>query len=359
MRAPERKTAPGGINKNERTPDMLLSAAALFVSFSIASSSDFALGADLSFAGSEEEKGVRFKAGGKPTPVYRLFRRHGFNWVRLRLFVEPEALPNDLNYTLREAKKAKREGMKLLLDFHYADDWADPAHQPTPRAWRSLGRKQLEQQVFDYTRRTIERFAKEHVLPDMVQIGNEVIAGMLWPVGRLPENWEAFADLVRAGVRGVEAGAPKNKTPKIMIHIDRGGDKAAVKWFFDKFNSFGIPYDAIGLSFYPWWHGSMADLKQTLEFTALEYNKDVYLVETAYHWMPAAYVGKDAPYPESPEGQKQFWVDAAKIVRSLPGGRGKGIFWWEPAVTGHLGSRSFFDVQGNALPALSAFEKRR
>lgn len=336
---------------------IILPAVTAIVAASSAVSRDsFALGADLSFAGAEEAKGVRFKEKGKPVPVYRIFRKHGFNWVRLRLFVDPPSLPNDLEYTLRQAKAAKKEGMRFLLDFHYSDDWADPAHQPTPKAWIGLRPKETADKLYQYTKETIARFAREGVLPDMVQIGNEVIAGMLWPTGRIPQNWDTFAELVRSGVRGVEDGSPKGKRPKIMIHIDRGGDKGATKWFFDKFNTYNIRYDAIGQSFYPWWHGSMKDLKETLEFTAEAYGKDVYLVEAAYHWMPTSYIGKEAPYPETPEGQKQFWIDARRIVENLPGKRGKGIFWWEPAVTGHLGSRSFFDTEGNALPALFAFD---
>lgn len=336
---------------------MLIQLIALSLAVGRPADETFAIGADLSFAGNDESNGVLFKENGKPVPVYQLFKKHGYNWVRFRLFVEPETLPNNLEYTIKQAKAAKKQGMKFLLDFHYSDDWADPAHQPTPKSWKGLSHEQLKTKVFEYTRDVISRLNKEKVLPQMVQVGNEVIGGMIWPDGRVPKNWDQFADLVKEGVRGVHAGAPKGKTPKIMIHIDRGGDKEATKWFFDKFNSYGISYDAIGQSFYPWWHGSMADLKETLEFTAKEYGKDVYLVEAAYHWLPTSYIGKDAPYPETPEGQKQFWIDCRKIVENLPGGRGKGIFWWEPAVTGHLGSRSFFDNNANALPVLSAFDK--
>lgn len=336
---------------------MLIPLLALSLATSHSVGRDFALGADLSFSGNDEANGISFKEKGKPVPVYKLFSKHGYNWVRFRIFVDPDTLPNNLEYTIRQAKAAKKLGMRFLLDFHYSDDWADPAHQPTPKAWKSLSHDQLKAKVFEYTRDTIKRMDKEKILPEMVQVGNEVIGGMIWPDGRVPKNWDQFADLVREGVRGVEAGAPKGKMPKIMIHIDRGGDKAATKWFFDKFNTYGIKYDAIGQSFYPWWHGTMADLKATLEFTAKEYGKDVYLVEAAYHWLPTAYIGKDAPYPETPEGQKQFWIDARKIVENLPEGRGKGIFWWEPAVAGHLGSRSFFDADLNALPVLSAFDK--
>jgi Glycosyl hydrolase family 53 len=149
---------------------------------------DFAFGADLSFLESLEARGKVFKDGNTAMPGLEMFRNHGYNWIRLRLFVEPVAqhLPNDLSYTLAEAKAAKKLGYRFLLDLHYANSWADPGKQPTPKAWRSLSHAERVQKVFEYTRDTIAAFREAGVLPDMVQIGNEVTHGMLWPDGRLP-----------------------------------------------------------------------------------------------------------------------------------------------------------------------------
>jgi len=181
---------------------------------------------------------------------------------------------------------------------------------------------------------------------------------MLWPDGRLPENWDNFAALIKAGIAGVEAGSGDGQHPRIMIHIDRGGDKATTKYFFDKLNSYHVQYDAIGQSYYPWWHGSLNDLRENLIFMAQEYKKDIYVVEVAYNWRPAEYTKKPAPFPESPEGQRQFLDEVNRVVQETPGGLGKGVFWWEPAVlSGPIYSRGMFDDDGNALPVITVFDR--
>ena len=182
---------------------------------------DYAIGADLSFLKQAEDRGTVFKDGGQPRPGLQIFKDHGYSWVRLRLFHTPRDLPNNLEYTIALAQQARRLGFKFLLDFHYSDTWADPGKQFTPAAWKSMRHEQLVQAVFEYTRDAIRAFREAGVLPDMVQIGNEVIAGMLWPDGKLPEHWDHFAELLKAGIRGVEAGRGDGPRPRIMIHIDR------------------------------------------------------------------------------------------------------------------------------------------
>src|SRR5208283_783043 len=196
---------------------------------------------------------------------------------------------------------------------------------------------------FEYTRQTIVALRDAGVLPDMVQIGNEVSNGMLWPDGRLPDKWDNFADLLKAGIAGVAAGSGQNPRPRIMIHIDQGGNRVKTKAFFDKVASYHIEYDVIGQSFYPWWHGSLNDLRENMIFMAQEYKKAIFVVEAAYNWMPAEYKQRPGPFPETPEGQKQFLEEVNRIVQETPDGLGQGIFWWEPAVTGGLTSRGFFD----------------
>ena len=318
---------------------------------------DYAVGADVSFLAQAEQQGVVFKDGGFAKPGLEILRSHGYNWIRLRLFHTPTQLPNNLEYTIALAKSAKKLGFKFLLDYHYADDWADPGKQPLPKAWRGKSHADLVKAVFEYTRDTIAAFRDAGVLPDMVQIGNEIIHGMMWPDGKLPENWDNFAQLVYAGINGVDAGRGNGVRPKIMIHIDRGADMKGTKEFFDKLNSYDVPYDVIGQSYYPWWHGSLNELRQNLEFMAREYRKDIIVVEAAYNWQPGNYVDKPGPFPESPEGQREFLDELNRVVMETPDGRGKGVFWWEPAVTGPLTSRGFFDEQHNALPAITVFDR--
>jgi arabinogalactan endo-1,4-beta-galactosidase len=318
---------------------------------------DYAVGADLSFLKQAEDRGTVFKDDGQAKPGLQIFKDHGYNWIRLRLFHTPTQLPNNLEYTIALAKEAKKLGYKILLDYHYSDTWADPGKQFTPKAWKDKSHAELVEAVEEYTKSTIAAFREADVMPDMVQVGNEVINGMLWPDGKLPDNWDNFADLVKAGIRGVDAGRGDANRPRIMIHIDQGGNKNRTKAFFDKLNSYGVAYDVIGQSYYPWWHGTLLNLRENMIFQANEYKKDIILVEVAYCWRPTEYKTKSAPFPESPEGQKEFLDEVNRIVLATPDNRGIGIFWWEPAVTGGLRSRGFFDNDGNALPVITVFDK--
>src|SRR5262245_12370443 len=164
--------------------------AATLILVSAASGDDelgYAVGADVSFLKAAEDRGTVFKVGGEAMPGLQIFREHGYNWVRLRIFHTPEnsrqRLPNGLDYTLAMAKDARARGFKLLLDFHYSDTWADPGKQYLPRAWEGKSHDELTEAVFAYTRDAIAAFKQAGALPEMVQLGNEVIGGMLWPDG--------------------------------------------------------------------------------------------------------------------------------------------------------------------------------
>lgn len=220
---------------------------------------------------------------------------------------------------------------------------------------------QMVEALFRYTSDTIAAFRDAGVMPDMVQIGNEITNGMLWPDARLPEHWDNFADFEKAGIAGVDAGKGMLPRPLIMIHIDKGGDKIATKTFFDKLNSYHVQYDVIGQSYYPWWQGSLLDLRDNLIFMSKTYRKDIVVVETAYNWTPKEYLDTPAPFPETPPGQRDFLEELNRIIMGTPGGRGIGVFWWEPAVSPRTGgdilSRGFFDQNGSALPVLAVFDK--
>ncbi len=327
----------------------------------VARAQSYAVGADVSFLGKCEQDGMVFRENGQPIDVLALLREHHYNWIRLRLFVDPAAspdkLPNDLPYTLALARRAKAQGFHLLLDLHYSDTWADPGKQFKPAAWSKLKHKQLTEQVFTYTRATIAAFRDAGVMPQMVQVGNEITNGMLWPDGKLPDNWDNFADLLKAGIRGVQAGRGPAPMPRIMIHIERSGDYDAAVWFFDNLIAHHVPFDVIGLSYYPRWHGGIAKLRGNLHDLALRYHLPIIVVETAYNWTPGDFVGKKADFPESPEGQREFLQAVDAAVRAVPHGLGQGVFWWEPAAEGALQGRGFFDDKGNVLPVITAFDK--
>lgn len=326
-----------------------------------ARAADYAVGADLSFLKQAEDRGFVFKDNNVAKPGLQIFKDHGYNWVRLRIFNNPAQLPNNLQYTVALAQAAKKLGFKFLLCFHYSDSWADPGKQPIPKAWEGMTHAQRVTALFTYTRDTIAAFREVGAMPDMVQIGNEVTNGMLWPDGKLPANWDNFAEFQKAGIAGVEAGKANLPRPRILIHLDKGGDKVATKNFLDKLDTYRVNYDVIGQSYYPWWQGSLNDLRENLIFMSKTYDKDIVVVETAYNWTPAEYVSSAAPFPESPDGQKQFLDEVNRAVMAAPNGRGIGVFWWEPAVdprsADHIAKRSFFDANGNALPVLTVFDK--
>ena len=318
---------------------------------------DYAIGADLSGLKQAEDRGAVFKDNNEAKPGLQIFRDHGYNWIRLRLFHTPTMAQN-LQYTITLAHSAKKLGYRFLLDYHYSDTWADPGHQIVPKAWEGMTHPQMVDALFSYTRDTIAAFRDAGVLPDMVQIGNEITNGMLWPDARLPANWDNFADFVKAGIAGVEAGKGNLPRPRIMIHIDKGGDKAATRTFLDKLATYRVNYDVIGQSYYPWWHGTLLDLHENLIFMANTYDKDIIVVEAAYNWAPAEYRASPAPFPETPAGQKEFLEEVNREVMATPHGRGVGLFYWEPGVAArNAGGRGFFDQDGNALPTMTVFDR--
>ena len=317
----------------------------------------FIAGADVSFLRDLESKGVVFKDQGQPHPGLEILRHHGFNWVRLRIMNEPTTLPNGLAYTLAEAKAAKVLGFRLLLDFHYSDDWADPAHEKTPAAWSHLPHDQLVKEVFNFSRKVVTALREQGTMPDMVQVGNEITNGMLWPDGKLPDRWPQFAELLTAGVRGVEAGKGDQPRPAIMIHIDQGGNQETSKWFFDNLIVNHVPFDVIGQSYYPWWQGSLRDLKNNLAFMADRYKKPIIIAETAYDWREGeTFKNGKPPFPETPEGQAQFLAAVVKVVKETPNGLGKGVFWWEPMADGAIQKRGMFNADREALPVMDVFD---
>lgn len=349
------------MNKVGGILDKIIILTTLFMVGSVNSSfsQNYVIGADLSFLKQAEDNGYVFKENNKSQPGLQIFKNHGYNWIRLRIFHTPDELPNNLTYTLALAKEAKELGYKFLLDFHYSDTWADPAKQFMPKAWEGLSHAVLVDSVFNYTKRTIAAFREASVMPDMVQIGNEIINGMMWPDGQLPENWDNLAALIQAGINGVNAGSGNQPAPQIMIHIDQGGNKEKTKYFFENLLSYGINFDIIGQSYYPWWHGRLLDLRENMIFMAETYKKPIILVEVAYCYEPTEYTKFPGPFPESPEGQKEFLDEVNQIVLSTPNNLGYGLMWWEAATADLRGisTRDMFDENGNALPVITVFDR--
>jgi len=281
---------------------------------------------------------------------------------------------NDLPYTIALARRIRASGARLFLNFHYSDTWADPGHQTRPRAWSGLSFPDLEKRVEEYTRDAVARLREAGVPPDLVQPGNEITPGMIWPDGKLhgagepEEHWKKFTRLLKAGIRGVREGLAGARPARIVIHIDRGGSWGATRYFFENIEKHGVPYDIIGLSFYPWWHGKMEDARNCVTRAAETFKKDVFIVETAYPHRPLRLNPRNHPenmqYPATALGQKQFLGELVDLVRKVPGGRGLGVLWWYPEsipVKGlHIwngGATALFDGEGRPLPAMDVFRE--
>ena len=261
----------------------------------------FVKGADLSLLQFIQDHGVQYGEAGRPKDPLAIFKDHGCNYVRLRLFVHPdgtEGQVNSLPYTLALAKRVKQANFRWLLDLHYSDGWADPGHQIIPAEWKAFSQAQLAEKVFTYTKETLAAFAQTGCSPDMVQVGNEITNGMMWPAGgplKKPADFDAFAGLLKAGIRAVRESGD---TIKVMIHVDKGANQEVCKWFFDNCRKRGVPFDIIGLSYYPSLHGSLDQLRDNLAFLSRTYQKDIVVAETDYN--AQGNPQKPAPFPFTP-----------------------------------------------------------
>jgi arabinogalactan endo-1,4-beta-galactosidase len=329
------------------------------------------------------------------------------------------------------APRLKGLGIKLLVDFHYSDNWADPGKQIKPAAWKDYDFEQLRQAVYDHTFDVCSSLVAQGTPPDMVHVGNEINAGLLWPDGDY-NHFDNMAALLKDGYRAVKDSFPSTL---VMLHIAEGGDNDMARWWFGNITrrevpfdvigisyypywhgslgqligdvldlassetgqlrllcepldlaevlreaaqnvqSRGVQWDAIGLSYYPRWHGSLSDLDFNIDSVSARYDKEVIIVETAYPWttqngdLQPNVCTSTGPvsYPMSPAGQVQFLNDLVSRIKAVPNGKGKGFFYWEPEWIPVEGAGwkygegdewdnvTLFDFDGNALSSLDAF----
>jgi beta-galactosidase len=295
---------------------------------------DRMIGADISWIPEFEARGRKFYENGMEMDAVKLMAEHGFNYIRLRIFVNPENengySPGEgycgLNHTLDMAQRVRDAGMKLLLDFHYSDYWADPQKQFKPQAWKDLGFSILQDSVKAYTSRVLQSFKQKDLFPDMVQVGNEINHGLLWPTGHIG-NLDSLALLLKAGVAGVEA---VDNTIPIMMHIALGGQHEEAVFWLDNMIARGVSFDVLGLSYYPRWHGTLEDLQFNLTELAERYNKPLNVVEYSDYKEPVHH-----------------------IVFSLPDHLGAGTCIWEPL---GWGSR-VTDREGNVSDRINVYDQ--
>ena len=357
---------------------LTLCTAVAFLAQGARAAKPFYVGADVSMLPELEKAGAVYTDGGAPGDDIKILRRHGINLFRIRLFVDPQHdVTKDWGATqglanLRAlARRVKASGAAFLLDLHYSDTWADPGNQSKPKAWADLHGAALERKVHDYTAGVLATLKANGTLPNLVQVGNEITPGMLWPDGKLDgktpaeadAQWAAFAGLMKAGVSAVREAATAEHPIKIMVHIDGGDRQGLTKWWFDHFKKFGVDYDLIGLSFYPAasGEGAFGHLKANLA-AAATYGKGVIVAEVAYPYRDAT-LKPGGIWPATPAGQAAAMKDVVRTVRVLPAGRGV-IYWYPEArpVKGldvwMGGSYGLFDAKGEALPALRALGGR-
>ena len=364
--------------------------------------SKFIKGMDLSTLLELERCGAKYYEDGKEKDILDIMKEHDVDTIRLRLWNDPKseegepygAGNNDLAETIAIGKKVTAAGFGVLLNFHYSDFWADPGKQIKPKAWKDFGVDELEQAVYDFTLENLTKIIEAGVNVTMIQVGNELSNGLLWPEGKVPD-YDNIAKFVNAGIR---ACRKVNADIPIMIHLDNGGNNELYVRWFTNFIERGEEFEYIGLSYYPFWHGSLDQLEFNMNDIAKRFNKDLIIAEVSMGFTMDSYqeyekladserkgyatkpeLVEKIDYPMTIEGQADFTKDFLNRVANVVDDHGKGFFWWEPAWIPVPGSgwatpaslkymndpgpcgnewanQALFDYDGNVLPALDVIK---
>ncbi len=343
-------------------------------------------GGDLSGLAKNEAFGATYAdADGRSGDAVRILARSGMNLGRLKIWVDPADGYNDKAYVVATGKRIKAAGMKLLVDFHYSDRWTDPGAQGVPQAWRGMSPAQLSDAVYAHTRDVLAALKAAGATADYVQIGNEINPGMLWPWGQTWDvdpsdgvdgaQWDNLAAFLKSGARAAKEISPSTKVLLHLTNINNG--IGSLTWWFDEVIARQVPFDLIGLSYYGYWHGGLADLQEAVSTLSSRYDRDVLIVETAYPFT----LSDDTPtfeniirqpdqlapgYPATPAGQSAAFRAVQNAVASADGGRGIGTVYWEPTWTSVPGAgwdpedptsgnawenQALFNFSGTLLPA--------
>lgn len=306
----------------------LLMAAALCACAPVQPTKDgapFAKGADIGWLQQMEATGYKFRnKQGNEQDAIAILKANGIDTIRLRTWVDPSddraSGHNGRDETVAMAVRAQRQGMRIMIDFHYSDSWADPQQQRKPAAWVGHPFPQLLDDVYAYTHDVMTALKKAGVTPEWVQVGNETATGMIYPEGHT-DNWPQLALLINRGYDAIKAVSPASK---VILHVDRGNDNARFRNWFDAARRHGAKYDVIGLSYYPYWlEGSpdytlsIDDLGRNLDDMAARYGKEVMVVEVG---------GEDT----RPQNTYDMLVAVQRKVKAVPGNKGLGVIYWEP-----------------------------
>jgi arabinogalactan endo-1,4-beta-galactosidase len=232
------------------------------------------LGADVSSLQRSLDLGARYyNASGSAADPLDILKSKGLNYARLRVWNSPASGYNNKAKVLQAARSIKAKGLKLLIDFHYSDTWADPGKQYPPAAWASHSLTQLQSDVYNYTYDVCSSLKAQGTTPDSVQIGNEINVGMLWPRGQVTNsNFAPLASLLKQGYAATKAC---NSGTQVMIHTADADSDANARWFYDGIKAQGVVWDVTALSYYCFWHGSLANLYNVITDVRSRYGKPV------------------------------------------------------------------------------------
>lgn len=362
------------------------------------------LGIDASTYLEELQHGAKYFRGDNEIDPLDAFVENGVDYMRIRVWNDPKSEGGepylagdcDIDNYVRLGRLAKSKGYKLLMDLHYSDFWADPGKQFIPKAWVGYTLDELVDAVYEFTVRCLKIATKEGVAPAIIQVGNEITNGILWPIGKLEIdgkrcNYDNFCRLIDAGCRACREVTPE---AKIVLHLERSNDKAVYQEFFNEMESFGIDYDVIGASYYPYWHGTPEEMLDNMD-ACRRFGKEIMIMELGYGFTEKGYIldgeerrlvidsershipGFTEKYPISPEGQAAF----VRYVVSAARDRGiDGIFYWEPlwlpgegicwaseagqryiheegkSTSNEWANQCLFDYDGMLLPAFDEFK---
>jgi len=297
------------------------------VAFMQSVKAQFAKGADIGWLSQMEATGFKFyDNNGVQKECLQILKEKGINTIRLRVWVNPSNNKTSGHCSKKEtvamAVRAKAMGMRVMIDFHYSDSWADPSKQTKPAAWVSHTFTQLLDDVYNHTFEVLDTLKQCGVTPEWAQIGNEIRGGMLWPEGS-SGNFPQLAQLLN---KGYDAAKAVDSSIKVVIHLEGGNENSKFRWFFDKAKAQGVKYDIIGMSYYPYWISptgfkdynlSINDLANNMNDMVARYGKDVMVVEVG---------GVDT------QVQDTYDMLVAVIGKTLavPGGKGLGVIYWEP-----------------------------
>lgn len=312
----------------------------------------FAKGADVGWLPQMEATGYKFyDADGSQKDCLQLLKDRGMNTIRLRVWVNPSddkaSGHCSKEETVAMAVRAQKMGMRIMIDFHYSDSWADPGKQNKPAAWKNHSFPELLNDVYAHTIDVLKALKNAGVTPEWVQVGNEIPGGMLWPEGST-DNFGQLAQLLN---KGYEATKAIDKKIKVIVHLDEGNNSKKFRWFFDNAKANNVKYDVIGLSYYPFWiktdyKENIADLANNLNDMAARYDKEVMVVEVG---------GIDT----MEQNTYDMLVAVIKAVKAVPNNKGLGVIYWEPqgAKSWSKYDLSAWRSDGKPSMALDAFKE--